>query len=140
MTGITGAYASRRRHPTIAPMDIFKVFTLEAAHRLPNVPVGHKCSRLHGHSFRVELRVSGEPGPETGWIMDFSELKAAFQPLYDQLDHNYLNDIPGLENPTSERLAIWIWEKLKPALPLLSEVVVHETCTSGCSYKGDKAA
>ena len=140
MTGITGAYAQRRRHPTIAPMDIFKVFTLEAAHRLPNVPVGHKCSRLHGHSFRVELRVSGEPGPETGWIMDFSELKAAFQPLYDQLDHNYLNDIPGLENPTSERLAIWIWEKLKPALPLLSEVVVHETCTSGCSYKGDKAA
>ena len=140
MTGITGAYAQRRRHPTIAPMDIFKVFTLEAAHRLPNVPVGHKCSRLHGHSFRVELRVSGEPGPETGWIMDFSELKAAFQPLYDQLDHNYLNDIPGLENPTSERLAMWIWEKLKPALPLLSEVVVHETCTSGCSYTGDKAA
>lgn len=136
MTGITGAYAQRRRHPTIAPMDIFKVFTLEAAHRLPNVPVGHKCSRLHGHSFRVELRVSGEPGPETGWIMDFSDLKAAFQPLYDQLDHNYLNDIPGLENPTSERLAMWIWEKLKPALPLLSEVVVHETCTSGCSYKG----
>ena len=140
MTGITGGYAQRRRRPTIAPMDIFKVFTLEAAHRLPNVPVGHKCSRLHGHSFRVELRVSGEPGPETGWIMDFSELKAAFQPLYDQLDHNYLNDIPGLENPTSERLAMWIWEKLKPALPLLSEVVVHETCTSGCSYKGDKAA
>ena len=140
MTGITGAYAQRRQHPTIAPMDIFKVFTLEAAHRLPNVPVGHKCSRLHGHSFRVELRVSGEPGPETGWIMDFSDLKAAFQPLYDQLDHNYLNDIPGLENPTSERLAMWIWERLKAALPLLSEVVVHETCTSGCSYKGDKAA
>lgn len=140
MAGNTGAYAQRRRHPTIMPMDIFKVFTLEAAHRLPNVPVGHKCSRLHGHSFRVELRVSGEPGPETGWIMDFSDLKAAFQPLYDQLDHNYLNDIPGLENPTSERLAMWIWEKLKPALPLLSEVIVHETCTSGCSYKGDIAA
>jgi 6-pyruvoyltetrahydropterin/6-carboxytetrahydropterin synthase len=117
-------------------MDIFKVFTLEAAHRLPNVPPGHKCARLHGHSFRIELKVSGEPGEDTGWIMDFSELKAAFQPLYDQLDHNYLNDIPGLENPTSERLSMWIWERLKPSLPLLSEVVVHETCTSGCSYRG----
>ncbi|WP_269790044.1 6-carboxytetrahydropterin synthase QueD [Stenotrophomonas sp. Iso1] len=117
-------------------MDIFKVFTLEAAHRLPNVPPGHKCARLHGHSFRIELKVSGEPGEDTGWIMDFSDLKAAFQPLYDQLDHNYLNDIPGLENPTSERLSMWIWERLKPTLPLLSEVVVHETCTSGCSYRG----
>lgn len=117
-------------------MDIFKVFTLEAAHRLPNVPTGHKCSRLHGHSFRIELKVSGEPGEDNGWIMDFSELKAAFKPLYDQLDHNYLNDIPGLENPTSERLAMWIWDRLKPALPLLSEVTVHETCTSGCTYRG----
>ncbi|MGH8052981.1 MAG: 6-carboxytetrahydropterin synthase QueD [Stenotrophomonas sp.] len=117
-------------------MDIFKVFTLEAAHRLPNVPPGHKCARLHGHSFRIELKVSGEPGEDTGWIMDFSDLKAAFQPLYDQLDHNYLNDIAGLENPTSERLSMWIWERLKPTLPLLSEVVVHETCTSGCSYRG----
>lgn len=119
-------------------MDIFKVFTLEAAHRLPNVPAGHKCSRLHGHSFRIELKVSGEPGEDTGWIMDFSDLKAAFQPLYDQLDHNYLNDIPGLENPTSERLSMWIWDNLKPSLPLLSEVTVHETCTSGCTYRGPR--
>ncbi|MBS0226436.1 MAG: 6-carboxytetrahydropterin synthase QueD [Proteobacteria bacterium] len=118
-------------------MDIFKVFTLEAAHRLPNVPEGHKCARLHGHSFRVELRVRGEPGTETGWVMDFADIKAAFRPLYDQLDHHYLNDIPGLENPTSERLAIWIWDRLKPRLPLLAEVVVHETCTSGCRYTGE---
>ena len=117
-------------------MEIFKQFTLEAAHRLPNVPAGHKCARLHGHSFRVEIRVSGEPAEDTGWVMDFSEIKAAFAPLHEQLDHRYLNDIPGLENPTSERLAIWIWEQLLPAVPLLSEVVVHETCTSGCRYRG----
>lgn len=117
-------------------MDIFKVFTLEAAHRLPHVPPGHKCARLHGHSFRVEIHVSGEIDPQTGWVMDFADIKAAFQPLYEQLDHHYLNEIDGLDNPTSERLAMWIWKRLKPALPQLSEVVVHETCTSGCSYRG----
>jgi len=117
-------------------MDIFKDFTLEAAHRLPNVPAGHKCARLHGHSFRVRLEVSGEPGAESGWVMDFGDIKAAFQPLYEQLDHHYLNDIPGLENPTSERLAIWIWDQLQPALPQLNAVTVHETCTSGCRYRG----
>lgn len=120
-------------------MDIFKVFTIEAAHRLPNVPAGHKCARLHGHSFRIELQVTGTPGADSGWIMDFADIKAAFEPLYAQLDHHYLNDVPGLENPTSEQLAIWIWDRLKPALPLLSGVVVHETCTSGCRYAGPEA-
>jgi 6-pyruvoyltetrahydropterin/6-carboxytetrahydropterin synthase len=117
-------------------MDIFKIFTIEAAHQLPNVPAGHKCARLHGHSFRVELQVSGEPADDTGWVMDFADIKAAFQPLYEQLDHQYLNDVPGLGNPTSERLAQWIWQRLKPVLPQLSEVAVHETCTSGCRYRG----
>jgi 6-pyruvoyltetrahydropterin/6-carboxytetrahydropterin synthase len=117
-------------------MDIFKTFRLEAAHRLPNVPAGHKCARLHGHSFAVELQVSGPLGEDSGWVMDFAELKQAFQPLYDRLDHHYLNDIEGLENPTSERLAVWIWDRLKPVLPLLSAVTVHETCTSGCRYTG----
>lgn len=120
-------------------MDIFKVFTLESAHRLPNVPPGHKCARLHGHSFRIEVLVRGEPGADSGWVMDFADIKAAFQPLYDQLDHRYLNEIPGLENPTSERLAVWIWARLKPVLPSLSEVVVHETCTSGSRYRGPGA-
>ena len=120
----------------VMSMHIYKVFTIEAAHRLPNVPEGHKCPRLHGHSFRVELHVTGEPGEHTGWIMDFADLKAAFKPLYQQLDHNYLNDIEGLENPTSERLAMWIWDRLKPAVPELDEVVVHETCTAGCRYRG----
>ena len=121
-------------------MDLFKSFTFEAAHRLPNVPEGHKCARLHGHSFNVEIHVSGPVGDDTGWVMDFSDLKTAFKPLYEQLDHHYLNEIPGLENPTSERLAEWIWHHLKPELPLLSEVVIRETCTSGCRYRGPTAA
>lgn len=127
---------------TLAAMtaSIFKVFTLEAAHRLPHVPEGHKCSRLHGHSFRVEIHASGPVGQHSGWVMDFADLKVAFRPLYEQLDHHYLNDIPGLENPTSERLAMWIWERLQPRLPGLSEVAVHETCTSGCRYHGPSQA
>ena len=116
--------------------EVFREYRFEAAHRLPLLPEGHKCARLHGHSFRVEIHVSGEPGADTGWVMDFADIKAAFKPLYDRLDHHYLNEIEGLENPTSERLAIWIWERLKPTLPALSTVVVHETCTSGCRYSG----
>jgi 6-pyruvoyltetrahydropterin/6-carboxytetrahydropterin synthase len=117
------------------PTTIFRAFTIEAAHRLPNVPVGHKCARLHGHSFRIELHVSGQVDPHTGWVMDFAELKAAFQQIFDRLDHRYLNEIDGLENPTSENLARWIWQQ-KPRLPLLSKVAIHETCTSGCEYSG----
>lgn len=117
-------------------MDIFKVFTVEAAHRLPHVPEGHKCARLHGHSFRIELHLSGPVDPQAGWVMDFADVKAAFKPIYERLDHHYLNDISGLENPTSEQLAKWIWDQAKPLLPLLSAIVVHETCTSGCRYTG----
>lgn len=117
-------------------MEIFKVFTFEAAHRLPHVPEGHKCARLHGHSFRVEIHVDGPIDKATGWVMDFADIKAAFRPIYDQLDHYYLNDISGLENPTSENIAVWVWERLKPGLPQLSRVVIHETCTSGCIYEG----
>ena len=118
-------------------MEIFKEITFEAAHLLPNVPEGHPCRRLHGHSFRVEIYVEGEVDSKTGWILDFAEIKAAFVPLLKQLDHNYLNDIPGLSNPTSENIAKWIWTNLKPRLPILSKILVRETCTSGCIYCGD---
>ena len=118
-------------------MELRKTFHIEAAHRLPNVPAGHKCARLHGHSWRIEVAIEGPVGEHTGWVMDFADLKAAFQPVYERIDHHYLNDIPGLENPTSERLAVWIWAELKPRLPLLSELVVAETCTSACVYRGD---
>ena len=106
-------------------MDVFRVFQIEAAHRLPNVPEGHKCARLHGHSFRIEIHITGPVGQDSGWVMDFADLRRAFQPLFDQLDHHCLNDIEGLENPTSENLARWIWDRLLPSLPELSKVVVQ---------------
>lgn len=117
-------------------MDLFADFTFEAAHRLPNVPPGHKCERLHGHSFRVRVTVAGPIHPTLGWVIDFADLKQAFAPLHDRLDHRYLNEIEGLENPTSEVLAQWIWDRLAPELPGLSQVEVRETCTTGCAYRG----
>jgi 6-pyruvoyltetrahydropterin/6-carboxytetrahydropterin synthase len=117
-------------------MEICKTFDFEAAHLLPNVPPGHKCARLHGHSFRVSVHVKGPVGERTGWVMDFADIKAAFDPILQRLDHYYLNEIEGLANPTSENLARWIWARLKPALPLMSKLVVHETCTSKCVYRG----
>lgn len=117
-------------------MEIFREFRFEAAHRLPHVPEGHKCARLHGHSYRVEVHIAGPVDPTVGWVADFHDLADAFAPLHAQLDHTYLNEVPGLENPTSELLAQWIWERLAAALPL-SAVVVKETCTSGCVYRGE---
>jgi 6-pyruvoyltetrahydropterin/6-carboxytetrahydropterin synthase len=116
-------------------VEIFREFSFEAAHRLPNVPPGHKCARLHGHSFRVEVRLRGPVSAGQGWVMDFAGVKEAFAPLHDQLDHRYLNEVAGLENPTSENLAMWIWDRLCASLPL-SAIVIHETCTSGCIYSG----
>ena len=116
--------------------EIYKDFHFEAAHRLPNVPSGHKCARLHGHSFHVRIRVCGETGENTGWVIDFADIKTAFAPIHDVLDHHYLNEIAGLENPTSEHIARWIWERLEARLPLLHAVEIRETCTSGCVYKG----
>ena len=120
-------------------MEIFKQFRIEAAHWLPNVPPGHKCGRMHGHSFEIEVYVSGPVDPKLGWVLDFADMKAAFQPIEDRIDHYCLNEVEGLENPTSENLARWIWEQLRPALPMLSRIVVRETCTSGCVYTGESA-
>lgn len=118
-------------------MEIFKRFHIEAAHWLPNVVEGHKCRRLHGHSFLVEVHVSGDVGADSGWVRDFADVSRAFAPLFEQLDHHCLNEVDGLENPTSEQLAIWIWQRLKPDLPDLSKVIVQETCTAGCIYTGE---
>ena len=117
-------------------MKIFKEFRFEAAHRLPNVPEGHKCARLHGHSFLIRIEVEGPVGTDSGWVMDFAKIADAFNPILAQLDHYYLNEIPGLENPTSEVLARWIWNKLYPQLTELSTIEIRETCTSGCVYNG----
>ena len=117
-------------------MEIFKEFRIEAAHRLPNVPPGHKCARLHGHSFVIGVHLSGEVQPDTGWICDFADISVAMRDVHEALDHHYLNDIAGLENPTSEVLAMWVWRRLQPRLPSLARIVIHETCTSGCEYRG----
>ena len=118
-------------------MEIFKVFTFEAAHLLPNLPKDHKCSRLHGHSFKVGVTVAGTEDPKTGWVMDFAEIKEAFEPIRLELDHYYLNDVAGLENPTSEVIARWIWQRLKPVVPKLSKITLWETCNAGCVYRGE---
>ncbi len=117
-------------------MQIFKEFRIEAAHRLPQVPAGHKCARLHGHSFRIGVHVAGPRDAVSGWVMDFADISAAMAPLLEALDHRYLNEVEGLDNPTSENLAIWVWQRLKPRLPALARIVIHETCTSGCEYQG----
>lgn len=118
-------------------MDIFNIFHLEAARRLPHLPAEHPCARLHGHSFKVEVHVSGPLDERLGWVTDFAEVERAWAPIKAALDHRTLNDVPGLENPTSERLAMWIWARLKPALPGLARIVVQETATAGCVYRGD---
>jgi 6-pyruvoyltetrahydropterin/6-carboxytetrahydropterin synthase len=114
---------------------IFKEFSFEAAHRLPLVPDDHKCFNLHGHSFQVRVTIEGVVN-ELGWVMDFSELKKICSPIINKLDHRYLNEIEGLENPTSENIAIWIWKNFDKALPQLHSVEVKETCNSGCEYFG----
>lgn len=117
--------------------EISKTFNIEAAHRLPHVPAGHKCARLHGHSFRITLHVTGEVDPKLGWIVDFAEITAAFAPLHALLDHQYLNEVPGLENPTSENLARFVLERVQLAHGKLAAVSVEETCTSRCIVYAD---
>ena len=117
-------------------MKISQAFTFEAAHRLPKVPPTHRCHRMHGHSYRVELQLDGPSDPETGFVIDFFDIEAVFGPLHAQLDHHCLNEVPGLENPTAENIAVWIWEKTKSALPLLVSVRVYETADCWAEYDG----
>lgn len=117
-------------------MEVYKEFVLDAAHSLPNVPEGHKCARVHGHTFVITIFVKGQVDPHVGWVVDFADIKAVFKPYYDMLDHHYMNDVEGLENPTSENLAIWVWNKIHDKLPGLRRVIVKETPTSGAIYEG----
>jgi 6-pyruvoyltetrahydropterin/6-carboxytetrahydropterin synthase len=118
-------------------MYIFKTFTVDATHNLPNVPLTQRCKHIHGHTFRIEVHVKAPVQPELGWVVDFADIAAAFKPIKDQLDHKYLNKIEGLENPTSENLAKWIWRHLSPSLPILCKIVVQESPDSGCIYTGE---
>lgn len=118
-------------------MLLFKEFTFDAAHYLPNVPDGHKCKEMHGHTYRLRVWLEGQPDKALGWVMDFAELKKAVKPLLDQLDHKCLNNIKDLPNPTCELIAIFIWDNLKPLLPLMKKIELHETPTSGVVYDGN---
>jgi 6-pyruvoyltetrahydropterin/6-carboxytetrahydropterin synthase len=117
-------------------LELVTSFTFEAAHQLPHAPEHSKCRRLHGHSWKVEVHVSGAVDAETGWVIDYDDIQKACGPTHDALDHRHLNEIGGLENPTSEVIAIWIWERLVREIPGLSAIVVHETCTARCVYRG----
>jgi queuosine biosynthesis protein QueD len=119
-------------------VELTKEFHFEAAHRLPMVPPEHKCHRLHGHSFRVEITLRGEVDQQTGWLVDYAGITAVVDPvLKGELDHRTLNDVPGLENATSEVLCGWLWRRLAPGLPGLAAITVHETCTARCTYRGE---
>jgi 6-pyruvoyltetrahydropterin/6-carboxytetrahydropterin synthase len=118
-------------------VQLSRTFSFEAAHRLPTFPEGHKCRRLHGHSFKVEIVVAGDVDEAKGYLVDYGELKAVCEPVLQRLDHQYLNEIEGLENPTAEILARWIWRQLKPALACLAAVIVRETCNTWCEYRGE---
>ena len=119
-------------------VELVKTFRFEAAHRLPHVPTDHKCRRLHGHSFAVDVTVEGEVDETMGWLLDFADITAVVEPiLMQELDHRTLNDVPGLENPTAEHLCGWLWKRIQPSFTGLSRITVHETCTARCTYRGD---
>jgi 6-pyruvoyltetrahydropterin/6-carboxytetrahydropterin synthase len=132
------AGAAAMSEPPRPRLELATSFTFEASHQLPHAPPASKCRRLHGHSWKVEVHVAGELDAETGWVIDYDQIQAACAPLHDALDHRHLNDVEGLENPTSERVALWIWERLAPAVPGLIRIVVHETCTARCTYAGPR--
>jgi len=117
-------------------MQIFKQFTFDSAHFLPNVPEGHKCKEMHGHTYRLVVHLEGELEKDLEWVMDFAELKKVIDPIVKSIDHKVLNNIPGLENPTCEKIAVWLWDNIKPGVPLLSKIELHETPTSGTIYEG----
>ena len=118
-------------------VELAKEFRFEAAHSLPNVPEGHKCRRMHGHSFRGEVFIRGEVDEKVGWLIDYAEIQKVLRPIVDRLDHYLLNEIPGLENPTSEQIAAWLWREIEPKLPMLHSITIEETCTSRCNYYGE---
>ena len=117
-------------------MDLFLKFSINAARRLPNLPASHVCSRVHGHTFMVEVHVVGDVDETSGWVLDFDDLDGPAKEVQAALDHRYLNDIDGLSNPTSERIAMWIWNKMSSSVPGLSKIVVFEGADRGCSYSG----
>jgi 6-pyruvoyltetrahydropterin/6-carboxytetrahydropterin synthase len=112
---------------------IWRRHVFQSAHQLPRVAPGHKCGRMHGHGFEVLLHARQDPDDA---MRGASLLDALWAPLHDQLHLACLNDIPGLDNPTSENIAAWIWHRLQPALPGLAWVTVYETASCGAQFDG----
>jgi len=117
-------------------MMIFKKFTFDSAHSLPNVPDGHKCKAVHGHTYQLTIYIENELVENLDWVMDFAVVKSVVKPIIDIVDHKYMNDIEGLENPTCEKIAIWLWDRIKAGIPSLKKIELNETPTSGVVYKG----
>ena len=117
-------------------MKIFKNFTFDSAHFLPNVPEGHKCKELHGHTYRLTVILESELVKKLDWVVDFAEVKNVINPIIDSIDHKLLNDIEGLQNPTCEIVAIWLWNKIKDELPQLTKIELSENASSGVIYEG----
>lgn len=130
--------SSRRSEEAPPRVELARTYRIEASHVLPKAPPESECARLHGHSWTVEVHVAGEIDREAGWLIDYGDIDDAWEPIHRRLDHRHLNDIEGLDNPTSELLAVWIWDRLEPELPGLRAVVVHETCTARCTYRGPR--
>ena len=118
-------------------MIIYKQFSFDSAHFLPNVPAGHKCKELHGHTYHLTIYAEGDVLENEGWVLDFTDMKSVVNHVIDTIDHKLLNNIPGLENPTTEMLSIWLWKQIKPGLPALKRIDLKETTTSGVIYEGD---
>lgn len=117
-------------------MILYKQFTFDAAHYLPNVPDGHKCKQMHGHTYHLTIFIEGEVLKGQGWVLDFGDIKKLLRPVLGIIDHALLNSIPGLENPTAELFSIWLWDRIKPLLPELKKIELKETPTSGVIYEG----
>jgi len=116
-------------------MRITKSFTFDSSHWLPHVPEGHKCGRLHGHTYEIILGLESVLDPQMGWVQDYGEISLAFAPMLEALDHRCLNEIEGLENPTAEVMAIWIFDRLVKNLPLLKDVTVRETQNTSAVHR-----
>lgn len=121
-------------------MEIFKQFSFDSAHFLPNVPDGHKCKNIHGHTYHLKVIFDGPLDNHLGWVMDFADIKQVVKPIVDKLDHKLMNDIEGLENPTCEHIAVWLWDQIKPEIPMLCRIELNETPTSGAVYRGEHSA
>jgi 6-pyruvoyltetrahydropterin/6-carboxytetrahydropterin synthase len=118
-------------------MIIYKKITFDSAHFLPHVPIRNKCKNVHGHTYTLTIFIEGAPPAHEGWVIDYGDLKKIITLVIDQVDHHLLNDLPGLENPTSEILAIWLWNKIRLLLPALKRIELSETATSGVIYEGE---